>query len=54
MVHKASLSLSAIEEQHCMASSSGLRKRKVEAICEHNLSIVGGNWERTTGVRLSR
>ena len=31
-----------------MASSSGLRKRLYG---EHNLSIVGGNWERITGDR---
>ena len=29
-------------------------ERKVEAIGEHNLSIVGGNWEGIIGDRPSR
>ena len=34
-------------------SSSG-HERKVEAIGEHNLSIVSGNWEGIIGDNLSR
>ena len=54
MAHKASLEkdhfpANMLVEEHC--SSGGGRH---ETIGEHNLSIVGGNWEGIIGDRLSR
>ena len=65
MAHKASLAkghFPAIED--CLNNIlvalkksilfGALEGRKIETIGEHNLSIVGGNWEGIIGDRLNR
>ena len=60
MAHKLAWPKITLENCHNNASCltevvfGGRHERKIEAIGEHNLSIVGGNWEGIIGDRLSR